>query len=136
VSLAHVEFEAESFPEQNAHGGGIYGDQPAGLLCPLKQSRRQLAADTAPPEPRADIEPPHAQCARHNRLDRQTSDSDKHAIQARGEQRFAFTVEARRAPAASCSTCRNPSASTSAHSVSKPAGKSPVTGSSSSGSIR
>src|SRR5271169_4875122 len=83
VSLAQVGFEAERFPEQDASGGSVYGYQPAGVGCLLKQRGRQLAADTAPPEPRADVVTPHAQCARHNRLDRQTSDSGEHATQAR-----------------------------------------------------
>ena len=96
VSVASLRHEPKSFPEGDTLDGGIEGHHPNASGA-FEESLRYLAPDTGPPESPADVEAPHPQRVRDDRIDGNAADGSNHAFGVRDEQRFTGSIETHRA---------------------------------------
>ena len=94
MPVASMRRKTDRLPEGKACRGRVDGNQPARDHA-RKQCRSQLKSDTTPTECWPDVEAPHAQSMRYDGLDGEAADPSEHVIQARGEQRLVFAIEAR-----------------------------------------
>jgi len=97
VPIENLGHEGESFPERDTFDGGIEGHHSNASECPFEENLGNFATNTGPPERWADVEAPHPQRVRDDRIDGNAADGSQHAFRVRGEQRFTGSIEAHRA---------------------------------------
>jgi hypothetical protein len=85
VSLARIERKAHCLPKGNTPRSGIGANHSVPSHA-RQQLSHQLSANTA--TAKGGLEAPHAQSVRHDRVNRETADSDERSIYANGEQSF------------------------------------------------
>ena len=93
VSVASLRHEPEIFPERCTLYSGIEGHDTNPLERTFEQSKGDLAPDTGPTESWADVEAPHPQRVRGDRIDGNSADGSQHALRVRGEQGFTGSIE-------------------------------------------
>jgi hypothetical protein len=93
VSIARIRQKPETFPERHTVDSGVEGHDTNPLERFFEQAKGNLAPDTGPTESRTDIETPHPQRIRDDRVDRDPPDSGQDTIRVRGKQRLAGSIK-------------------------------------------